>query len=131
MKFNAPNDIYTNWNKTLYVARKDEVILDDYGNEIVTYKKPFYFGKVNYQPLTGKNLEDYIREYGEVKNNIVSFLINYTDKDKIKDFDVCYLYGATPKREVKYGDNANYLVRAHKPQNTKVMVILEEIVKEE
>ena len=58
-------------------------------------------------------------------------LINYTEDGRFKAFDLAYLYGATPDGEVKYGDNANYIVRAYKPQNTKIMVIFEEIVKEE
>lgn len=129
--FKAPNNIFQNWNKDLYIANKADVEIDDYLNEIVTYSKPFYFGKVNYQPLTKKDLEAYIKAYGETKNSIVSLLIDYTDDGKFKAFDVAYLYGATPEGEVNYGDNANYLVRAYKPQNTKIMVIFEEIVKEE
>lgn len=128
--FKTPNNIFRNWNKDMYIARKDKIIYDDYNNEIVTYKKPFYFGKVNYQPLTGKSLEAYIKAYGETENNIVSCLINYTDKDKFKAFDLAYLYEATPEGENKYGDNANYKIRAFKPQNTKIMVLMEEIVKE-
>lgn len=129
--FKAPNNIFKNWNKDLYIANKKEVILDDYGNEIVTYDKPFYFGKVNYQPLTRKDLDTFIKEYGETKNRIISLLIDYTEDGMFKEFDVAYLYGANPNGEVKYGDNANYIVRAFKPQNTKIMVIFEEIVKEE
>ena len=129
--FKAPNNIFQNWNKDLYIATKKEVILDDYGNEIVTYNKPFYFGKVNYQPLTKKDLEAYYKAYGETQNSIISLLIDYTEDGRFKAFDVAYLYGATPKNEVKYGDNANYLVRSYKPQNTKIMVIFEEIVKED
>ena len=129
--FKAPNHIFNNWNKDLYIATKKEVILDEYVNEIVTYNKPFYFGKANYQPLTRKDLEAYVKVYGETKNSIISLLIDYTDDGKFKAFDVAYLYGATPEGEVNYGDNANYLVRAYKPQNTKIMVIFEEIVKEE
>ena len=129
--FKAPNHIFNNWNKDLYIANKKEVTLDDYGNEIVTYDTPFYFGKVNYQPLTRKDLEAYVKVYGETRNSIISLLIDYTDDGKFKAFDVAYLYGATPKGEVKNGDNANYIVRAYKPQNTKIMVIFEEIVKEE
>lgn len=130
--FNPINDIYKNWNKDLYIARKQEQVdIDDYGNEIVRYNQPFYFGKVNYQPLTSKQLEAYIRQYGETNNNIVSCLIDYKNKDSFKQFDIAYLYGATPENEINYGDNANYLIRAFKPQNTKIMVILEEIIKEE
>ena len=130
--FKPINDIYKNWNKELYIANKDKtnITYDDYNNEIVTYKKPFYFGRVNYQPLTRKDLEAYIKEFGETNNNIVSCLINYMDDGKINTLDLAYLYGANPKNEKCYGDNANYIVRSYKPQNTKIMVIFEEIIKE-
>jgi hypothetical protein len=131
MKFNPPNNIFKNWNKDMYIATKKEVKYDDYNNEIVIYNEPFFFGRVNYQPLTGKNLEAYIQAYGETKNNIVSCLIDYTEDGKFKDFDLAYLYGATPNGEQVYGDNANYMVRTYKSQNTKIMVIFEEIIKEE
>lgn len=131
--FKPINDIYKNWNKDLYIANKDKdnIAYDDYNNEIVTYKKPFYFGRVNYQPLTRKDLEAYIKEFGETKNNIVSCLINYFDDGKFNVFDLAYLYGANPKDEINNGDNANYIVRSYKPQNTKIMVIFEELIKEE
>lgn len=129
--FRPNTSIFQNWNKDMYIASKLGVEYDDYNNEIITYKEPFYFGKVNYQPLTVKNLEAYMRVYGETDNNIVSCLIDYSDKDKIKKFDLAYLYDASPNGEKKYGDNANYIVKAFKPQNTKIMVLLEEIIKEE
>ena len=115
----------------MYIATKNEVVADDYDNEIVTYNEPFFFGYVNYQPLTAKQLEAYMKVYGETENNIVSCLIDYKDKNKFNIFDLAYLYDATPTNEINYGDNANYKVRAFKPQNTKIMVILEEIIKEE
>ena len=131
--FKPINDIYKNWNKDLYIANKnkDNITYDEYNNEIVNYKTPFYFGRVNYQPLTRKDLEAYIKEFGETNNNIVSCLINYTDDGKIHDLDLAYLYGANPNGENCNGDNANYIVRSYKPQNTKIMVIFEELVKEE
>lgn len=129
--FKPKNNIFVNWNKDMYIATKKDVTYDDYNNEIVNYNEPFFFGKVNYQPLTGKSLEAYMQAYGETENNIVSCLIDHADKDKFKAFDLAYLYGKTPKEENKYGDNANYKVRAFKPQNTKIMVLLEEIIKEE
>lgn len=131
--FKAPNNIFQNWNKDLYIATKtdEEVELDDYGNEIITYNKPFYFGKVNYQPLTKKDLEAYYKAYGETQNSIISLLINYTEDGRFKAFDLAYLYGATPEGEEVNGANANYIVRSYKPQNTKIMVIFEEIVKED
>ena len=129
--FKAPNHIFQNWNKDLYIANKKDVTLDDYGNEIVTYDTPFYFGKVNYQPLTKKDLEAYIKVYGETQNSIISLLIDYTEDGRFKAFDLAYLYGATPNGEQVNGANANYIVRSYKPQNTKIMVIFEEIVKED
>lgn len=130
-KFNPKSHIFRNWNKDMYIATKDEVVVDDYDNEIVTYNKPFFFGKVNYQPLTTKQMEAYIQTYGETENNVVSCLVDFKDRYKFNIFDVAYLYDATPNNEVKNGANANYKIRAFKPQNTKIMVILEEITKEE
>lgn len=131
--FKAKSNIFQNWNKELYIAPKDRdnITYDENYNEIVTYKKPFYFGKVNYQPLTRKDLEAYIKAYGETNNNIVSCLIDYVDDGKFQQLDLAYLYGVTPENELQYGDNANYIVRSYKPQNTKIMVIFEELVKEE
>lgn len=130
-KFNPRNHIFQNWNKDMYIATKNEVQYDDYNNEIVTYNEPFYFGKVNYQPLTTKQMEAYIKTYGETENNIVSCLIDFKDRYKLNIFDLAYLYDAKPDNETINGDNANYTVKAFKPQNTKIMVILEEIIKED
>ena len=129
--FNPINHIFHNWNKPIYIATKKEVVVDDYNNEIVKYNEPFFFGKINYQPLTTKQLEAFIKAYGETDNNIVSCLIDFKDKDKLNIFDLAYLYDASPENEIEYGDNANYKIRAFKPQNTKIMVIFEELVKEE
>lgn len=131
--FKPINHIFHNWNKEMYIATKkrDSITHDAYNNEIVEYNEPFYFGRVNYQPLTRKDLEAYIKEYGETKNNIVSCLINYTDDGKFQELDLAYLYGVTPNGEIQNGANANYIVRSYKPQNTKIMVIFEELIKEE
>lgn len=128
--FNPKSNIFKNWSKDMYIATKYVQTDEDY-NEIVSYNKPFYFGKVNYEPLTTKQLEAYLKQYGETVNNIVSCLIDYKDKDKFKEFDLAYLYDAKPDNEVVNGDNANYIVKAFKPQNTKIMVILEERLKKE
>lgn len=129
--FKPKNNIFTNWNKDLYIATKKEVIYDDHNNEIVKYNKPFYFGRINYQPLTRKDLEAFIKEFGETENKIISCLIDYTNDGKFKKFDLAYLYGATPKGEKVNGSKANYIVRSYKPQNTRIMVIFEELIKEE
>lgn len=129
--FNAPFDTFSNVNKEIYIARKKSVDYDEYNNEIVTYDKPFFYGMKNYQPLVGNSLEAYIRVYGETNSNISRCFIDYTDKGIFKEFDLAYLYDATPDGELVYGDNANYIVKAVKEQNTKIMVLFEEIIKEE
>lgn len=129
--FNAPFDTLSNVNKEIYIAKKKKVDYDDYNNEIVTYDKPFFFGMRNYQPLVGNDLEAYIRTYGETNNSIVRCFIDSYERGTIRKFDLAYLYGATPKGELVYGDNANYRVKTVKEQNTKIMILFEEIIKEE
>lgn len=129
--FNVSADIFDNWNKEMYIATKKGVKVDDYNNEIVEYNKPFFFGEVNYQPLTGKSLEAYTQKYGATTNEIISCFINIEDDGQFKQLDLAYLYGASPNGEEVYGDNANYIVRTYRKQNTKIMVVFEEIIKEE
>jgi hypothetical protein len=129
--FDISVDIFDNWNKEIYISNKKGVKVDDYNNEIVEYDEPFYFGEVNYQPLTGKSLEAYIQTYGETQNDIVCCFIDIAYDGKIKPLDLAYLYGATPDGEAVYGDNANYIVRTYRKQNTRIMVVFEEMIKEE
>lgn len=123
--------IFKNLYKKIYIAKKDKIEYDDYNNEVVIYKEPSYLGKFNYQPLTNNELQAYISAYGETKKNIVRVFLDLKYKDKINEFDLAYLYGKTPENEKIYGENANYIVKTKKEQNTKVMIIFEEIIKEE
>ncbi len=128
--FNPKNHVFQNWNKDLYIATKNKVILDEYNNQIIEYNKPFYFGKVNYQPMNWRDLQSYMSAFGETSKQIVGLLIDYKDLGKFDEFDLAYLYGATPENEEIYGSNANYIVKSYKPQNTKIMVVFEEIIKD-
>ena len=130
--FQTSMDTISNARKDIYIAtKKDQIAIDDYGNEIVEYEKPKFLGKLNYQPMTWRSLQSYMSVYGETKSNVVQCLIDYKDKDLIKEFDKAYLYEATPEGEIVNGENANYIVKACRVQNTKVIVIMEEIIKEE
>nr|DAG35140.1 MAG TPA: hypothetical protein [Caudoviricetes sp.] len=131
MIFNASKDTFSNVNKDMYIARKIGVEYDDNNNETIIYDKPFFYGKKNYQPMNLISLQSYMSVYGETKSNVVQLLIDSSEKGKFKEFDVAYLYGATPRNESVYGENANYQVKAFRQQNTKILVILEEIIKEE
>lgn len=127
----ANSNIFKNLDKKIYIASKIGVENDDYNNEIVKYDEPFYLGRFNYQPLTGSDLQAYISAYGETKNKLVRVFLDVKYKDKIKEFDLAYLYKITPKNENINGINANYYVRTCAEQNTVIMVVFEEIIKEE
>lgn len=129
--FNAPFDTFTNKDKDVYIARVDKVEYDDYNNQIKTYQKPFFYGKKNYQPLEWRNLLAYKELYGEVPHKAAQMLVDSKDNGKFKEFDLAYLYGATPKGETIYGENANYIIKSVRLQNTKILVIMEEIIKED
>lgn len=129
-KFNPKNSVFKNWNKDLYIATKKGVVYDDYNNGIIEYNEPFYFGRVNYQPMNWRDLQSYMSAFGETTKHIVGLLIDYNDLGKFKEFDLAYLYGATPDGEEINGSNANYIVKSYKPQNTKIMVVFEELIKD-
>lgn len=125
------SNIYKNLDKKIYISKKLGVEYDDYNNEIINYDEPFYLGKFNYQPLTGNDLQAYISAYGETKNKLIRVFLDVKYKNKIKEFDLAYLYNVTPKGEQINGINANYYVRTCAEQNTVIMVVFEEIIKEE
>ena len=125
------SNIYKNLDKKIYISKKLGVEYDDYNNEIINYDEPFYLGKFNYQPLTGDDLQAYISAYGETKNKLIRVFLDVKYKNKIKEFDLAYLYNVAPKGEQINGINANYYVRTCAEQNTVIMVVFEEIIKEE
>lgn len=122
--------MFDNLYKPIYMATKESVEIDDYNNEIVTYNKPFPLGDLNYQPLQGNDLMAYMSVYGETKNKLVRAFIDSYDKGIFEEYDLAYLYGVTPEDEEINGENANYRVRTYAEQNTKIMVVFEEIIKE-
>ena len=125
------SNIFKNKDKKIYIANKIGVEHDDYNNEIVIYDTPFYLGKFNYQPLSGGDLQAYMSAYGETKNKLVRLFLDIKYKDKLKEFDVAYLYDKEPINEKINGSNANYIVKTFSEQNTVVMVVFEEIIKED
>ena len=125
------SNIFKNLDKKIYISTKLGVEYDNFNNEIVEYGKPFYLGKFNYQPLSGNDLQAYISAYGETKNKLIRAFLDVKYKNKIKEFDLAYLYNVNPNGEKINGIQANYYVRTCAEQNTVVMVVFEEIIKEE
>lgn len=127
--FNAPNNIFGNWNKTCFIAKKTSVQKDEYGNEVVVYSTPKKY-IFNYQPITDKTeILAYQQQYGEVKISLIKAFIDLKYNGEINEFDLAYLYDATPNNELINGDNANYVVRTVTPQNTRIMIYFEEKTK--
>lgn len=117
--------------KNIYIANKLEPKEDENHNQYDVYDVPFSLGKLNYQPLQGNDLQAYMSAYGETKNKLVRLYLDINYQNKFKEFDLAYLYGATPTGETVNGENANYFVKTYAPQNTVVMVVFEEIIKGE
>lgn len=121
-------NIFKNWNKTCYIASKNEnPDVDDYGNEINTYNEPIKYN-FNIQPASG-DLE--IATYGEKVNKVYKAIVPYRYKDKIKEGDIAYLDGASPEDEEagNYGRNGNYTVDSVRPQNLATAIYFKKIEK--
>lgn len=128
--FKAPNDIFRNWNKICYIRPILDPIEDAYGNQLNQYGDSVKY-KFNYEPVTNKD-EAILQGYGQSSNGYVRAMLDtYNYQDKIKQYDLVYLYGATPENETYNGENANYKVVTCIPQNTKILVYFERIIKNE
>ena len=113
-------NIFKNWNTKCYIAKKLSSTYDDYGNEIVNYDtpKPYTF---NIQPVSA---ESDTREFGELSTHMRVAVITQRDRylHEFNEFDVAYLDGRTPNKEVRNGANANYRIYAIRPQNVVLKV---------
>lgn len=112
------------WKKTLYIASKLRVDLDEEGNEVNVYDTPIAY-EFNYQPVTS---EADIQEFGENVGKVEKMVIPISYKDSFKEFDVAYLDGATPEGEEVNGINANYTLRSPRIGNNVIVIYMDKIV---
>lgn len=125
--FKAPNDIFNNWNKICYIRPILDPTEDEYGNEITQYGE-YQTYSFNYQPVKD---EAELKAYGITSNGTVKAVVDFNEYDnKLKAFDLAYLYGRSPENENTIGENANYRVITFVPQNTKILVYFERLTKE-
>lgn len=112
--------------RRIYIASKEDSVLDDYGNEIPKYSKPQKY-MFNVQALTDSSE---IREFGEISSKMKRITITEKAKylGKFKEFDVAYVDNI-PINEVNYGDNADYRLYLVREQNTTIIVYLLKLVK--
>ena len=86
--------IFQNWDKDCYISSKLQPIEDVYGNEINQYSEPTKY-RFNYQPVIDKK-EAEMQGFGENSDGLVRALLDLIYLDKIKQFDLAYLYSAIP-----------------------------------
>lgn len=111
------------WRKTLYIAKKLEVDIDEDGNEIVKYSNPQLY-KFNYQPI---NSDSEIAEFGEKAKTMQKAVIPITYENQFKEFDVAYLNGSTPENETTNGINANYRLLPPRIGNAVIILYFERL----
>jgi len=114
------------WNKKLYIASKTGTDIDDEGNEISTYNVPIEYC-FNYRGI--KSNADLV-EFGEKASITQRMVIDRKYEGYFKEFDVAYLYGATPDGEQINGDNANYVLLPPRIGNSVIIIYMQKIIRE-
>ena len=112
------------WAKDLYIAHKLSVDIDDEGNEIAIYSEPEPY-KFNYR---GVKSSAEIAEFGEKASITQRMVIPISYDGQFKEFDVAYLYGATPDGENNYGDNANYKLLPPRVGNSVIIIYMQKMI---
>lgn len=112
------------WKKSLYIASKLRVDLDEEGNEVNVYGTPVAY-EFNYQPVTS---EADIQEFGENVEKVEKMVIPISYLGSFKEFDVAYLDGATPTGESVNGFNANYTLRSPRVGNNVIVIYMDKII---
>jgi len=112
------------WQKDLYIASKIDVEVDDEGNEISIYDTPVPY-KFNYRAVKS---DAEIVEFGELASITQRMVIDRKYEGLFKEFDVAYLYGATPEGEGTNGDNANYTLLPPRVGNSVIIIYMQKII---
>lgn len=112
------------WSKRLYIASKTGTDLDDEGNEVSTYATPIEYS-FNYRGV--KSYADMV-EFGEKASITERMVIPISYNGVFKEFDIAYLYDATPKGETKNGDNANYVLLPPRVGNSVIIIYMQKII---
>lgn len=147
----TPYNIFKNWKKVCYIRQrvwqeatypmeygfpsskryvneKDDIYVDEYGNELERYYEPKKY-LLNYQPVTNDADEAILKPYGITMEGTVKALMDAKYFGELNRYDLAYLYDATPDEEEFDGQYANYRVITAIPQNTKILVYFERLTK--
>ena len=112
------------WAKKCFIASKIGVDVDDFGNELSVYDEPKEY-MFNYRAVSS-NAE--LVEFGEKAKITQRMVIPISYKDMFKEFDVAYLYDATPEDENNYGDSANYVLLPPRNGNSVIIIYMQKII---
>jgi len=114
------------WAKKLFIASKIGTGLDEEGNEVSTYDTPIEYS-FNYRGV--KSNADMV-EFGEKASITQRMVIPISYNGVFKEFDVAYLYEATPEGENNNGDKANYVLLPPRVGNSVIIIYMQKIVGE-
>ena len=114
------------WAKKLFIASKTGTDLDDEGNEITTYDTPIEYS-FNYRGV--KSYAE-MAEFGEKASITQRMVIPISYNGVFKEFDVAYLYDATPDGENNNGDKANYVLLPPRVGNSVIIIYMQKILGE-
>ena len=114
------------WAKKLYIASKIGTTLDEEGNEISTYNEPQEY-MFNYRAISS---DAELVEFGEKADITQRMVIDRKYEGYFKEFDVAYLYGASPEDEINNGDNANYVLLPPRIGNSVIIIYMQKIIRE-
>lgn len=114
------------WSKRLFIASKIGTDIDDEGNQISIYDEPQEY-MFNYRGV--KSSADLV-EFGELASITQRMVIDRKYEGMFKEFDVAYLYDATPEGEAINGDNANYVLLPPRIGNSVIIIYMQKIIGE-
>ena len=112
------------WAKELYIAKKIGVAEDGDLNEVPIYGTPEKY-MFNYR---GVKSDAEIAEFGEKAKITQRMVIPREYENDFHEFDVAYMYGASPENELKNGDNANYVMLPPRVGNSVNIIYLQKII---
>lgn len=104
--------------RTIYISHLLKVEEDITGNTLSYYDKPIRL-RTTLNSLSGYTDTN---AYGDRIDDMVKTILDYKYINIIGVGDVAYLYNVVPNNEEVNGQNANYVIDAIRPHNTKISV---------
>ena len=111
------------WLRTIYIASKTGVGLDEDDNEIVTYDTPVEY-KFTVNAVTSSAE---LAEFGERASLIRKIVVPIEYEYTFKEFDVAYI-DTVPTGETNNGDNADYMLKPPRVGNNAIVIYIEKIL---